>query len=92
MQTITTKYTGPNNTKGARTLAKSWIKNKASQWNYGESVEANHMQAAKALIFAINCDRVKAGHGDYQWEIIAVGALPCGSGNAYVIDLQKVEA
>lgn len=87
MQTITTKYAGPTNTRGSRILVKSWIKNKSVGWAYSLNSEDNHKAAALQLVQAINADRVEKGHGDYQWQIIASGSLPDGKGNAYVIDL-----
>lgn len=90
MQTITTTYAGPTNTKGSRIMAKSWLKNKAFAWDHALNSEENHKVAAQALVDALNADRVKNGHGDYQWVIIAAGSMPDGKGNAYIIDLQEV--
>lgn len=87
MQAITTKYAGPTNNRGARVLAKSWIKNKARFWQYDESLEVNHRRAAEELVDAINADRMKAGHDDYVWMIIASGNLPDNSGSAFIIEL-----
>lgn len=90
MQTITTQYAGPTNTKGSRVMVKSWLKNKAVSWDYSQSSQDNHKAAAKALVDVLNADRVKNGYSDYQWVIIANGSLPDGKGNAYIIDLKAV--
>lgn len=90
MQTITTTYAGPTNTKGSRIMVKSWLKNKAFAWDHALNSEANHRAAAQALVDALNADRVKSGYDDYQWVIIAAGSMPDGKGNAYIIDLQEV--
>ena len=84
MQTITTEYKGPTNTKGSRILAKSWIKNKAVAWDHALNSEANHKAAAQALVDELNAKR---DCGSYKWQIIAAGAMPDGKGNAYIIDL-----
>ena len=87
MQTITTRYAGPTNTKGSRVMVKSWLKNKAFGWDHALNSEENHKVAAQQLVDILNSDRVKKGHGDYKWSIIANGSMPDGKGNAYVIDL-----
>lgn len=87
MQTITTAFAGPTNTKGSRVMVKSWLKNKAFSWDHALNSEENHKAAAQQLVDILNSDRVKKGYGDYQWSIIASGAMPDGKGNAYVIDL-----
>ena len=89
MQTITTTFKGPTNTKGSRTMVKSWLKNKSVSWNHALNTEENHKAAAQALVDELNADRVKKGHGDYQWMIVAAGSMPDGKGNAYIIDLQE---
>lgn len=89
MQTITTSYAGPTNTKGSRVMAKSWIKNKAIIWDHALNAEDNHKAAAQALVDLINADRVKNGYDDYQWKIVAQGSMPDGKGNAYIIDLME---
>lgn len=90
MQTITTQYAGPTNTKGSRVMVKSWLKNKAVSWNHALNSEDNHKAAAQALVDVLNADRVKNGYDDYLWNIIANGSMPDGKGNAYIIDLFKV--
>ena len=87
MQTITTSYAGPTNTKGSRVMVKSWFKNKAFVWDHALNSEANHKAAAQQLVDILNSDRVKKGYSDYQWSIIASGSMPDGKGNAYIIDL-----
>ena len=87
MQTITTAYAGPTNTKGSRVMVKSWLKNKAFSWDHALNSEENHKAAAQQLVDILNSDRVKKGYDDYQWIIIASGSLPDGKGNAYIIDL-----
>lgn len=87
MQTITTAYAGPTNTKGSRVMVKSWLKNKAFAWDHALNSEDNHKAAAQQLVDILNSDRVKKGHGDYHWVIIANGSMPDGKGNAYIIDL-----
>lgn len=87
MQTITTAFAGPTNTKGSRVMVKSWLKNKAFAWDHALNSEGNHKAAAQKLVDILNSDRVKKGYGDYQWNIIASGSMPDGKGNAYIIDL-----
>lgn len=87
MQTITTAYAGPTNTKGSRVMVKSWLKNKAFGWDYSLNSEDNHKTAAQQLVDILNSDRVNKGYGDYHWVIIASGSMPDGKGNAYIIDL-----
>ncbi len=89
MQTITTQYAGPTNTKGSRVMVKSWLKNKAVSWDHALNSEDNHKAGAQALVDVLNNDRVKNGYDDYQWVIIANGSMPDGKGNAYIIDLVK---
>ena len=84
MQTITTSYAGPTNTRGSRILVKSWLKNKAFGWDHSLNSEENHKAAAQQLVDVLNADRIKA---DYQWTIVAGGSMPDGKGNAYIIDL-----
>ena len=87
MQTITTQYKDPTNTKGSRILAKSWLKNKSVAWNHALNSEGNHKAAAQALVDELNTNR----DGDsYKWQIIASGAMPDGKGNAYIIDLVNI--
>lgn len=85
MQTITTEYKGPTNTKGSRILVKSWLKNKSVSWDHALNSENNHKAAAQALIDVLNADRA-----NYHWQIIAAGSMPDGKGNAYIIDLMPV--
>ena len=87
MQTITTEFKGPTNTKGSRILTKSWLKNKAVAWNHALNTEENHKAAAQALVDVLNADRHANGYDDYYWQIIAAGHMPDGKGNAYIIDL-----
>ena len=87
MQTITTSYAGPTNTRGSRVLVKSWLKNKAFGWDHSLNAEANHKQAAQQLVEVLNADRIKQGYADFQWSIVAAGSMPDGKGNAYIIDL-----
>ena len=87
MQTITTSYKGPTNTKGSRIMVKSWLKNKAFAWDYALNSEANHKAAAQQLVEVLNADRIKNGYADFQWSIVAAGSMPDGKGNAYIIDL-----
>lgn len=89
MQTITTKYAGPTNTRGSRVVAKSWLKNKTTGWDHCKDSEANHKQAAQNLVDCLNSDRDAKGYDDYHWQIIAAGSLPDNTGNAYIIDLIK---
>ena len=87
MQTITTSYAGPTNTRGSRIMAKSWLKNKAFGWDHSLNAEDNHKWAAQQLVAVLNADRIKQGYDDFQWVIIAAGSMPNGKGNAYIIDL-----
>lgn len=87
MQTITTSYAGPTNTKGSRIMVKSWLKNKAFSWDYALNAEDNHKAAAQQLVDVLNADRAKNGYADFVWTIIAAGSMPAGKGNAYIIDL-----
>jgi hypothetical protein len=91
MQTITTSYKGPTNTRGSRIMAKSWLKSKAFAWDYALNSEANHKAAAQQLVDVLNADRIKQGPTDYQWSIVAAGSLPDVKGNAYIIDLIEVK-
>lgn len=90
MQTITTEYKGPTNTKGSRILVKSWLKNKSVAWDCSLSSEDNHKAAAQALVDALNAGRVENRTDKQQWQIIAAGSMPDGKGNAYIIDLKAV--
>ena len=87
MQTITTAYAGPTNTKGSRIMVKSWLKNKSFAWDHALNSEENHKAAAQQLVDILNSDRATKGYGDYQWSIVANGSMPDGKGNAYIIDL-----
>ena len=87
MQTITTSYKGPTNTRGSRVMVKSWLKNKAFGWDHSLNSEANHKEAAQQLVDVLNADRVAKGYGDFQWSIVAAGSMPDGKGNAYIINL-----
>jgi len=87
MQTITTSYKGPTNTKGSRIMVKSWLKNKAFGWDYSLNSEANHKAAAQQLVDLLNDERSKQDFSDFQWSIVASGSMPDGKGNAYIIDL-----
>ncbi len=87
MQTITTSYAGPTNSRGCRVLVKSWMKNKAFGWDYSLNSEENHKAAAQQLVDVLNADRIKNGYADFQWSIVASGSMPDGKGNAYIIDL-----
>lgn len=87
MQTITTSYAGPTNTKGSRVMVKSWLKNKSVAWDHALNSEENHKAAAHALVDTLNADIVQNYHGDYQWVIIAAGSMPDGKGYAYIIEL-----
>ena len=86
MQTITTSYAGPTNTRGSRVMVKSWLKNKAFGWDYSLNSDENHKAAAQQLVDVLNADRTKQGHA-FRWSIIAAGSMPDGKGNAYIIDL-----
>lgn len=87
MQTITTEYKGPTNTKGSRIMAKSWLKNKSAAWDHALNSEDNHKAATQALVDELNAKR---DGESYKWQIIAAGAMPDGKGNAYIIDLMPV--
>lgn len=87
MQTITTQYAGPTNTKGSCVMVKSWLKNKAVSWDHSLNTDGNHKAAAQVLVDVLNADRVNNGYDDYLWKIIASGSMPDGKGNAYIIDL-----
>lgn len=90
MQTITTSYAGPTNTKGSRVLVKSWLKNKYVAWDHSLNSEENHKAAAQALVDVLNADREDGGYSSFRWTIIAAGSMPDGKGNAYIIDLKEV--
>ena len=50
MQTITTKYHGPGNVRGARISAKTTSGIKISlSWDYALDADENHQRAARAL-------------------------------------------
>ena len=91
MQTITTSYKGPTNTRGSRIMVKSWLKNKAFGWDYSLNSEANHKAAAQQMVDVLNAHRLQCGATAYKWAIVASGAMPAGKGNAYIIDLIEVK-
>ena len=91
MQTITTSYAGPTNTRGSHVLVKSWLKNKSFGWDYSLNSEENHKAAAQQLVEVLNADRAKQCYDDFQWSIVAGGSMPDGKGNAYIIDLIEAE-
>lgn len=53
MQTITCKYLGPTNSKGARIKASCEAKSITVSRNYGTNVEGDYMRAAKELKLAM---------------------------------------
>ena len=55
MQTITTKYHGPGNVRGARISAKTTSGIKISlSWDYSLDADGNHQRAARALALKLN--------------------------------------
>lgn len=91
MQTITTQYAGPTNTKGSRVMVKSWLKNKAVSWDCSQSSQDNHLDAAQKLVDELNKDRQQVEWmKDMFWTIIAGGSMPDGKGYAYIIDLKAI--
>lgn len=78
MQTIITKFLAPTNTRGARIVAKCWNGKVTIAYPYIETKEA-HTEAANALIADL---KERTG---IEWEIIASGETPDGTGFAFII-------
>lgn len=78
MQTIITKFLAPTNTRGARIVAKCWNGKVTIAYPVAEIKEA-HTEAANALIADLN-ERTGT-----DWEIIASGETPDGTGFAFII-------
>lgn len=49
MQAITTVFSGPTNTRGARIITKCDAKRRMIGWDYALGIEENHIAAATAL-------------------------------------------
>lgn len=84
MQTITTKFIGPTNTKGSRVKATCWLGSVTVGWDHALNTEQNHEEAAQAMVDKLNDDR---SHTDSRWSIVAQGHMPDGKGYAFIIDL-----
>lgn len=78
MQTIITKFLPPTNTRGARIIAKCWLTNITIAYPIAEVNEA-HKIAAEQLIV-----KLKMTTGN-DWDIVASGETPDGSGYAFII-------
>lgn len=78
MQTIITKFQAPTNTRGARIVAKCWNGKVTIAYPVAEIKEA-HTAAANALI-----EKLKLAT-DIEWNIIASGETPDGTGFAFII-------
>lgn len=73
MQAITTKYHGPSDSRGSRITARCQARRMTVAWDHSLDLEANHAAAAERLA------RIMGWAG--QW---VGGALPDGTGNAFV--------
>lgn len=78
MQTIITKFLAPTNTRGARIVAKCWNGKVTIAYPVAEIKEA-HTEAANALIADLKA------RTDIEWNIIASGETPDGTGFAFII-------
>ena len=56
LATITTKYLGPSNTRGARVKATCQAGNVTMGWDYDHDQDENHRAAAVALAAKVNWD------------------------------------
>lgn len=73
MQAIVTKYHGPTDHRGSRVTARAQAGRVTVHWDHALDSQANHDAAALAL-----CRK-------FDWRgTLAEGALPDGTGNAYV--------
>lgn len=80
MQAITTHFSGPTNTRGARLITKCDAKRRMIGWDYALGIEENHRAAATLL--AQELGWLDRGNGrTYRLES---GSLP-GSGYCHVL-------
>jgi hypothetical protein len=73
MQAITTKFVGPTNHRGSRVTARAQAGKVTVSWDHALDIDANHDQAALALI------RKFGWSGTWHR-----GGMPGGEGNVYV--------
>lgn len=78
MQTIITKFLAPTNSRGARIVAKCWNGKVTISYPHTEIKEA-HTEAANALVADL---KERTG---IEWNIIASGETPDGTGFAFII-------
>lgn len=78
MQTIITKFLAPTNTRGARIVAKCWNGKVTIAYPVAEIKEA-HTAAVNTLIADLKA------RTDIEWNIIASGETPDGTGFAFII-------
>ncbi len=75
-QAIVTKYIGPTNLKGTRIRVKCQAKSVLIPWNHALGIEDNHTLAAQTVAESL---------GWLEKRALAGGALPDGSGYAFVL-------
>ena len=83
MQTITTKFIGPTNTKGSRIKATCWLGNVTISWDYSLDVEANHHAAVSELVEKLNRKRIS----ENSWSTVGIADSVDGKGYTALIDL-----
>ena len=95
MFALLTKYYGPTDTKGSRIKVTGThhgyshgVVSKFYGWDY--SVECQHTEAAIQYLYQLNIKR--AAEGLQSAEIMSKGALPDGTGYAFIIGYGKEEA
>ncbi len=72
-QAIITKYLGPTNTRGTRIKATAAAGTVTVNWDYSLGMDANHAQAAKALV------------DKFEWGGLWIaGGAPNADGNVFV--------
>ena len=76
-QAIITKYHGPTDRMGSRITARCQARRRIFAWDYDLDVEENHAKAAHKL--ATELGWLAGG------QRLVGGALPCGTGNCYVL-------
>ena len=84
MQTITTKYIGPTNTKCSRVKATCWLTSITVSWDHALNSENNYKEVIQVLVNKLNSERI----GDARWFVVATGSSVDGKGYTAVIDLE----
>lgn len=77
MQTITTKYIAPTNTKGSRIKVTSWLGSKT--FSYDHSASCAHKAAFEEYMEYLQS---KTG---VSYTLVAEGGMPEGTGKAFII-------